>query len=44
MSAIEITGNSEEVNSADIPLEKPTGINPAQVINVPVSIGTAVTV
>ena len=41
-SAIPITGKRELQNSAAIPLEKLTGIKPAQVIKVPVSIGLAV--
>ncbi len=36
-----MTGNSASQNSAAMPLEKATGMKPAQVINVPVSIGFA---
>ena len=41
-SAMPITGNREPQNSAAMPSEKLTGINPAQVIRVPVSMGFAV--
>ena len=41
-SAMPITGNRVPQNSAAMPSEKLTGINPAQVIRVPVSIGFAV--
>lgn len=39
--AMSITGNRAPQNSEAMPLEKATGMKPAQVINVPVSIGFA---
>ena len=41
-SAQAITGNNALQNSLAIPLEKATGMNPAQVMRVPVSMGFAV--
>jgi hypothetical protein len=41
-NAIEITGNKALQNSDANPAENPTGIKPAHVIRVPVSIGLAV--
>lgn len=40
-SAVEITGKSEEANSAALDLAKNIGIKPVQVISVPVSNGMA---
>ena len=40
-SAVEMTGKSEEANSAALDLAKNIGIKPVQVISVPVSSGMA---